>query len=49
MAMVRTRVASGSTTPMRLVYSTRTPDTLLYRGELERPGGSDPALRVDLV
>jgi ferredoxin-NADP reductase len=25
MAMVRTRIATGSTTPMRLVYSTRTP------------------------
>src|SRR6266536_109904 len=49
MAMVRTRVAHGSTTPMRLIYSTRSPDTLLYRDELRRLSGQDPALRVDLV
>src|SRR6266536_2879757 len=44
-----TRVAHGSTTPMRLIYSTRSPDTLLYRDELRRLSGQDPALRVDLV
>ena len=49
MAMVRTRNANGSTTPMRLVYSTRTPDTVLYGDELRRLAGRDPTLRVELV
>jgi ferredoxin-NADP reductase len=49
MAMVRTRIARGSTAPMRLIYSTRTPDTLLYGDELRRLGEGDPALRVDLL
>jgi ferredoxin-NADP reductase len=49
MAMVRTRVANGGTTPMRLVYSTRTPDTVLYGDELRRLAERDPTLRVDLV
>jgi ferredoxin-NADP reductase len=49
MAMVRTRLARGSATPMRLIYSTRTPDTLLYGEELRRLAEGDPALRVDLV
>jgi ferredoxin-NADP reductase len=48
-AIVRTRVAAGSTTPMRLVYSTRTPDTVLYGDQLRRLAGQDPALRVELV
>ena len=49
MAIVRTRIATASTTPMRLVYSTRTPDTVLYGDQLRRLGERDPALRVDLV
>jgi ferredoxin-NADP reductase len=49
MAMVRTRIARGAITPMRLLYSTRTPDTLLYGEELHRLSGPDPTLRVDLV
>jgi ferredoxin-NADP reductase len=49
MAMVRTRRANGGAVPMRLVYSTREPDTLLYRDELARLGGRDDGLRVDLV
>jgi ferredoxin-NADP reductase len=49
MAMVRTRIATGSTTPMRLVYSTRTPDTVLYGDQLRRLGERDPALQVELV
>jgi ferredoxin-NADP reductase len=49
MAMIRTRIARGSGTPMRLIYSTRGPDTLLYRQELRRLSDQDPALRVDLV
>ncbi|HZD37240.1 MAG TPA: ferredoxin reductase [Actinomycetes bacterium] len=49
MAMLRTRIAGGSTRPMRLIYSTRGPDTLLYQEELERLGDQDPGLRLDLV
>ena len=49
MAMVRTRAANGSTMPMRLVYSTRTPDTVLYGDELRRLAERDPTLRVELV
>ena len=49
MAMIRTRLALGSGAPMRLVYSTRGPDTLLYRDELGGLVGRDPALGLELV
>jgi ferredoxin-NADP reductase len=49
MAMVRTRIASGSQAPMRLIYSTRSPDTLLYAAELERIAAGGGGLSVDLV
>jgi ferredoxin-NADP reductase len=49
MAILRTRIATGSTTPMRLVYSTRTPDTVLYGDQLRRLAERDLTLRVDLV
>jgi ferredoxin-NADP reductase len=49
MAMVRTRVANGGTMPMRLVYSTRTPDTVLYGDELRRLAEREPQLDVELV
>jgi ferredoxin-NADP reductase len=49
MAMVRTRIANGSQTPMRLIYSTRNPDTLLYAAELERIAAGGGGLSVDLV
>jgi ferredoxin-NADP reductase len=48
MAMVRTRAAGGPV-PMQLIYSTREPDTLLYREELAGLRGRDDSLRVDLV
>jgi ferredoxin-NADP reductase len=48
MAMVRTRIANGGTTPMRLVYSTRTPDTLLYGDELRRLAEREPQVNVEL-
>jgi ferredoxin-NADP reductase len=47
MAMVRTRVATASPTPMRLLYSTRTPDTVLYGDELRRL--AEPQVNVALV
>ena len=34
MSMVRTRAATGSTTPMRLLYSVRSPADVLYADEL---------------
>jgi ferredoxin-NADP reductase len=49
MAMVRTRAASASPMPMRLLYSTRTPDTVLYGDELRRLAERDPQLDVALV
>jgi ferredoxin-NADP reductase len=49
MAMVRTRIARMSLTPMRLIYSTRAPDTVLYGDELRRLAVRDPQLGVELV
>ena len=36
MAMIRHRSAAGSTVPTRLLYSSRTSEDIIYRGELER-------------
>jgi len=36
MAMVRHRSRAGSTVPMRLLYSSRGPDEIIYRDELDR-------------
>jgi ferredoxin-NADP reductase len=36
MAMIRSRVSSGSTAPFRLLYSVREPGAILYRQELEK-------------
>jgi len=49
MAMARSRIASGSAAPMRLIYSTRSPGTLLYAAELERIADGHPGLPVDIV
>jgi ferredoxin-NADP reductase len=49
MAMVRTRIASASPTPMRLLYWTRTPDTALYGEELRRLADRELQLNVELV
>src|SRR5450755_3216442 len=49
MAMVRTRIASGSQAPMRLIYSTRSRDTLLYAAELKRIAVGGSGLSVDVV
>ena len=49
MAMVRTRITSGSTAPMRLIYSTRSPATLLYADELRRIAAHDADLTVDIA
>ncbi len=44
MAMARTRAATGSTAPMRLIYSARSPATLLYAAELRRLAASGTGL-----
>jgi ferredoxin-NADP reductase len=51
MSMLRTRIATASTAPMRLIYSTRGPDTLLYAGELRRIAmtGPDAGLTVEII
>jgi len=38
MAIARHRARIGSTTPMKLLYSSRTWDDVIYRGELEKLG-----------
>ena len=49
MAMLRTRVATGSAAPMRLIYSTRRPGTLLYADELARLAVDGHGVGVHLV
>jgi ferredoxin-NADP reductase len=39
MSMVRTHAARSSGAPVRLLYSVRSPDAVLYAGELARPPG----------
>src|SRR5436309_5286785 len=46
MAMLRHRAAAGSTVPTRLLYSSRSPDEVIYRDELARPVKSSPMLEV---
>jgi ferredoxin-NADP reductase len=46
MAMVRDRAAAGSRTPFRLIYSTRTPQTVIYAAELLRRARDDHGLDV---
>jgi ferredoxin-NADP reductase len=40
MAMIRHRLAAGSDVSMRLLYSARSPDDVIYRGELDGLNGS---------
>jgi ferredoxin-NADP reductase len=46
MAMLRARAVVGPATPFRLVYSARTPDSIIYADELRRRGRDDPGLDV---
>jgi ferredoxin-NADP reductase len=46
MAMLRHRAAQHSQVPTALLYSSRTPDDLIYRAELERLAKADPTLQV---
>jgi ferredoxin-NADP reductase len=46
MAMIRSRAASGSTAPFRLLYSVREPGAILYRDELEKRSNQDRAVML---
>jgi ferredoxin-NADP reductase len=46
MCMLRTRSASGSGAPFRLLYSVRAPDSVLYAQELQRRAMTDAGLAV---
>jgi ferredoxin-NADP reductase len=46
MAMLRHRAASGSTSPARLLLSSREPDEIIYAAELEELGGRGDGLEV---
>lgn len=46
MAILRHRAAAGSTVPVRLLYSSRSFDEIIYRDELDRLAAQDAALEV---
>lgn len=46
MAMIRSRAASPSTAPFRLLYSVREPAAILYRDELEKRSNQDRAVML---
>jgi len=46
MAMIRHRARVGSGTPCTLLYSSRTPDDVIYAAELEQLGARNDGLRV---
>ncbi len=46
MAMIRHRAAAGDKTPVRLLYSSRTFEDVIYREELEQLSASDGSLDV---
>ena len=49
MAMVRTRAATGTHSPFRLVYSVRGPDDALYAAELAERQRGDDGVQIDYV
>lgn len=49
MSMIRSRAASGSTAPFRLLYSVREPAAFLYRDELEKRIKQDRAVALAYV
>ena len=46
MAMIRHRIAAGSPTPMRLLYSSRTIDDVIYRSELDEIASRDDGVEI---
>jgi ferredoxin-NADP reductase len=49
MSMIRARAAAGSRTPFRLIYSVRSPDTLIYGPELSELEAAGDGLAVSRV
>jgi ferredoxin-NADP reductase len=49
MAMARTRIGTGGTAPMQLIYSTRSPGTLLYAQEIAGLAARSAGLTADIV
>jgi ferredoxin-NADP reductase len=49
MSMIRARAEIGSRTPFRLVYSVRSPETVLYAAELAERGQAGDGLEVSYV
>jgi ferredoxin-NADP reductase len=45
-AMLRHRMAAGATTPTRLLYSSRTPEDVIYRDELETLQAAKNSLEI---
>ncbi len=46
MAMIRSRAASGSSAPFRLLYSVREPGAIFYYDELRKRSENDPSLTL---
>jgi ferredoxin-NADP reductase len=46
MAMIRHRIAAMSDVPVRLLYSTRSPEEVIYQGELERIAAEHRGIEV---
>jgi len=46
MAMIRHRATAGSKIPTRLLYSSRTPDDVIYRDELDKLGAANTGLEI---
>ena len=49
MSMIRARAEAGSRTPFRLVYSVRSPETVLYAAELAERSQAGDGLEVSYV
>jgi ferredoxin-NADP reductase len=49
MSMLRTHCESGSEAPMRLLYSVRDAEAVLYHGELDRRAHRDPGVDITYV
>jgi ferredoxin-NADP reductase len=46
MAMIRHRAAAGASNPARLLYSSRTPEDVIYAEELMRREAAEPGLEI---
>jgi ferredoxin-NADP reductase len=46
MSILRTRAAAADSTPVRLLYSSRTEADIIYRGELDRQASADDGVAI---